>query len=116
MHANSFEAIEEAATEWVARIDRGLTRAEQSALAEWLAEDTRCREAFDLAQTTWKNLDRAQVFRIAAIVIVTNKAARKLQKLQKCSCERLADLIQARHARTNWRLEYSRKNKKGRIK
>jgi transmembrane sensor len=66
MHAHSTEAIEEAATEWVARIDRGLTRAEQSALAQWLAEDTRCREAFDLAQTTWKNLDRAQVFRIAA--------------------------------------------------
>jgi transmembrane sensor len=66
MHANSFEAIEEAATEWVARIDRGLTRAEQSALVQWLAEDTRCREALDLAQTAWKNLDRAQVFRIAA--------------------------------------------------
>jgi transmembrane sensor len=66
MHANSFEAIEEAATEWVARIDRGLTRAEQSALVQWLAEDTRCREALDLAQSTWKNLDRAQVFRIAA--------------------------------------------------
>jgi transmembrane sensor len=66
MHANSFEAIEEAATEWVARIDRGLTRAEQSALAQWLAEDARCREALDLAQTAWKNLDRAQVFRIAA--------------------------------------------------
>jgi transmembrane sensor len=66
MHAYSTEAIEEAATEWVARIDRGLTRAEQSALAQWLAEDTRCREALDLAQTTWKNLDRAQVFRIAA--------------------------------------------------
>jgi transmembrane sensor len=66
MHASSTEAIEEAATEWVARIDRGLTRAEQSALVQWLAEDTRCREALDLAQTTWKNLDRAQVFRIAA--------------------------------------------------
>ncbi len=66
MHASSTEAIEEAATEWVARIDRGLTRAEQSALEQWLAEDTRCREALDLAQTTWKNLDRAQVFRIAA--------------------------------------------------
>ena len=66
MHAHSTEAIEEAATEWVARVDRGLTRAEQGALAQWLSEDTRCREAFDLAQTTWKNLDRAQVFRIAA--------------------------------------------------
>ena len=58
--------IDEAASEWVARIDRGLDRQEERALQDWLASDARCREALDLAQGVWKNLDRAQVFKIAA--------------------------------------------------
>ncbi len=65
MHNNS-QAIEEAATEWVARIDRGLDRDEERALEDWLASDQQCRDAFNVAQAVWKNLDRAQVFKIAA--------------------------------------------------
>jgi transmembrane sensor len=65
MHAH-FESIDESASEWVARIDRGLSRQEEAALEKWLATDERCREALHLAQAVWKNLDRAQVFRIAA--------------------------------------------------
>jgi transmembrane sensor len=65
MHNNS-HAIEEAATEWVARIDRGLDRAEEHALEDWLGSDQQCREALHVAQAVWRNLDRAQVFKIAA--------------------------------------------------
>jgi transmembrane sensor len=62
----SADAIDNAASEWVARIDRGLDRREEIALEQWLIQDERCRRALTLAQTVWANLDRAQVFRIAA--------------------------------------------------
>jgi transmembrane sensor len=65
VHNNS-HAIEEAATEWVARIDRGLDRDEARALEDWLASDQQCRDALNVAQAVWRNLDRAQVFKIAA--------------------------------------------------
>jgi transmembrane sensor len=65
MHDNS-QAIEEAATEWVARIDRGLDREEERALEAWLGSDQQCRDALNVAQAVWRNLDRAQVFKIAA--------------------------------------------------
>lgn len=57
--------IDDAATEWVAKIDRGLSGEERLALEQWLAADSRCRGALERAQAVWKNLDRAQVFRIA---------------------------------------------------
>ena len=63
---NNSQAIEEAATEWVARIDRGLDREEERALEDWLGSDQQCRDALNVAQAVWRNLDRAQVFKIAA--------------------------------------------------
>jgi transmembrane sensor len=76
MHNNS-QAIEEAATEWVARIDRGLDRAEERALEDWLASDQQCRDALNVAQAVWKNLDRAQVFKIAVEQGHQEKVARR---------------------------------------
>ena len=61
----STDSIEIAATEWIAKIDRGLENDETMALERWLAADRRCRGALERAQAVWKNLDRAQVFRIA---------------------------------------------------
>ena len=59
------DAIDHAASEWVARIDRGLEEDETIALERWLGTDKRCRGALARAQAVWRNLDRAQVFRIA---------------------------------------------------
>lgn len=59
------DSIDSAASEWVAKIDRGLNGDEELALERWLAADRSCREALERAQAVWKNLDRAQVFRIA---------------------------------------------------
>jgi transmembrane sensor len=59
------DPMDDAASEWVAKIDRGLTDGEAMALKQWLATDSQCREALERAQAVWKNLDRAQVFRIA---------------------------------------------------
>jgi transmembrane sensor len=59
------DAIDAAASEWVAKIDRGLEEGENTALEQWLGADKRCRGALARAQAVWRNLDRAQVFRIA---------------------------------------------------
>ncbi len=59
------DPIDHMATEWVAKLDRGLKDDEQIALEQWLAADARCRGALERAQWVWRNLDRAQVFRIA---------------------------------------------------
>jgi len=59
------EAIDIEATNWVSRMDRGLTHSEEATLATWLSGDTRRRGAFTRAQAVWGDLDRAQVFRIA---------------------------------------------------
>jgi len=59
------DAIDHAASEWVAKIDRGLEEDETIALEQWLGTDKRCRGALARAQAVWRNLDRAQVFRIA---------------------------------------------------
>lgn len=59
------DSIDVTASEWVAKIDRGLTNGEQIALEHWLAADTRRGGALARAQTVWQDLDRAQVFRIA---------------------------------------------------
>jgi transmembrane sensor len=77
---NDSQAIEEAATEWVARIDRGLDRAEERALEDWLASDQQCRDALNVAQAVWRNLDRAQVFKIAAEQGHPIKVARRSYK------------------------------------
>jgi transmembrane sensor len=59
------DSIDDAASEWVAKIDRGLEEDENTALEQWLGADKRCRGALARAQAVWRNLDRAQVFRIA---------------------------------------------------
>jgi transmembrane sensor len=59
------DSIDSAASEWVAKIDRGLKQEERIAFEQWLGADSRCRGALAHAQAVWRNLDRAQVFRIA---------------------------------------------------
>jgi transmembrane sensor len=78
--SNNSQAIEEAATEWVARIDRGLDREEERALEDWLGSDQHCRDALNVAQALWRNLDRAQVFKIAAEQSRQVNAARRSYK------------------------------------
>jgi transmembrane sensor len=58
-------AIDTAASEWVVKLDRRLTSAEQAALETWLAGDTRCMGALARAQAGWMYVDRARVFRTA---------------------------------------------------
>jgi transmembrane sensor len=46
------------ASEWVLRLDRGLTPAEQDAYTQWLAADASHREALAEARWGWDELDR----------------------------------------------------------
>jgi transmembrane sensor len=59
------DAIDLQASSWLSRIDRGLDPNEEAALSEWLSADSRHRGALARARAVWRDLDRAQVFRIA---------------------------------------------------
>jgi transmembrane sensor len=58
--------INAAASEWVVRIDRGLTPTEAVALEQWLGGDIRHTGALARAQAAWVHADRAQVYRAAS--------------------------------------------------
>jgi transmembrane sensor len=58
----SAHKINAAALEWVVRIDRGLTKAEQDAFEEWLAGDARRTGALARGQAAWVHTDRARVY------------------------------------------------------
>lgn len=51
--------IDEAAADWAARIDRGLTAAEDAALEAWLAADIRREGALVRAEAAWLHAERA---------------------------------------------------------
>jgi transmembrane sensor len=61
----SSRAIDEAASRWAVRLDRGLTDAEQASLDAWLSGDIRRTGALARAQAAWVYVDRAQVLRLA---------------------------------------------------
>lgn len=50
--------IEIAASEWLARLDRGLTPEEQDSYTEWLAQDAAHREAIGRYLNDWDDFDR----------------------------------------------------------
>lgn len=50
--------IEIAASEWLARLDRGLTPEEQDNYTEWLAQDAAHREAIGRYLNDWDDFDR----------------------------------------------------------
>jgi len=52
------DLIVQAATEWVLRLDRGLTPEEQDAYSQWLAADPRHGAALAEARWSWDELDR----------------------------------------------------------
>ncbi|WP_342251314.1 FecR family protein [Sphingomonas sp. OTU376] len=53
------ETIDDAASEWAARIDRGLSEPEQQALDAWLAVDTRRIGALARARALWVHAEQA---------------------------------------------------------
>jgi transmembrane sensor len=55
-----------AASDWVIRIDRGLTPSETASLDQWLGGDARRTGALARAQAAWVHADRAQVYRTAS--------------------------------------------------
>lgn len=55
---SAHEAIAAAASEWVARHDRGLSGAEQDHYLSWLAADPRHAEAIARERRTWEAFDR----------------------------------------------------------
>ncbi|MDA1068813.1 MAG: FecR domain-containing protein [Verrucomicrobia bacterium] len=55
---NEDSQVEQAAAEWVLRIDRGLTAQEQDDYTEWLVEDPSHREAMALFEWGWEEFDR----------------------------------------------------------
>lgn len=57
-NAEDSAAIARTAAEWVLRLDRGLTAAEQDAYTQWLAADPRHREALAEQRWGWDELDR----------------------------------------------------------
>jgi len=62
MNPNLME-IEEQASAWLARRDRGLTPAEQDAFLEWIAAATSHSEAWARLAKTWKDLDQLSLWR-----------------------------------------------------
>ena len=52
------DPIEIAASEWLARLDRGLTPEEQDSYTEWLAQDAAHREAIGRYLNDWDDFDR----------------------------------------------------------
>ena len=50
--------IEREAANWALRMDRGLTADEQDAYTDWLAKDSRHKEAMALYQWGWDEFDR----------------------------------------------------------
>jgi transmembrane sensor len=50
--------VEIAASEWLARLDRGLTPEEQDCYTEWLAQDEAHRKAMARYQNDWDDFDR----------------------------------------------------------
>lgn len=56
---NEEEAIEQAAADWIARRDRGLTPAEEAAFSKWKAADVRHIEHLLRIDRTWRILDTA---------------------------------------------------------
>ena len=57
------ERIEEEASLWVVREDRGLSAAERDALARWLDASTAHRVAHLQMQESWKRADRLAALR-----------------------------------------------------
>lgn len=57
-HHPASDPIAHAAAEWVLRLDRGLTPAEQDDYTQWLAADPRHRDALAAARWGWDELDR----------------------------------------------------------
>lgn len=55
--SNNLE-IEREASNWTLRLDRGLTAQEQDAYSQWLAEDSRHKEAIALYRWGWVEFDR----------------------------------------------------------
>ncbi len=55
--------IDSRASDWVVRIDRGLTQGERRALENWLESDERHQGALARAQALWVGAERARVFR-----------------------------------------------------
>lgn len=51
--------INDVATSWVARAERGLTKFERTELDGWLEEDSRRLGAFVRAQAAWIHAERA---------------------------------------------------------
>jgi transmembrane sensor len=70
----SAAVIQVTATEWVARLDRGLQDAEQTALDVWLQEDPRHVGAFARTQAVWGHLDRAQVYATASSRLIQERS------------------------------------------
>ncbi|HEY3756323.1 MAG TPA: FecR domain-containing protein [Opitutaceae bacterium] len=56
--AESARRIEQAAAQWMARLDRGLTAEEQDEYSRWMALDARHREAVGAHRWSWDELDR----------------------------------------------------------
>jgi transmembrane sensor len=55
---NENSPVELEASEWLARLDRGLTAEEQDQYMEWLAKDPTHRKAIASYQTEWEDYDR----------------------------------------------------------
>ncbi len=55
---NENSPVEIAASEWLARLDRGLTAEEQDQYMEWLAKDAAHRKAIARYQMDWEDYDR----------------------------------------------------------
>jgi transmembrane sensor len=58
----SAQIIDEAASDWAVRIDRGLTSEETIALEQWLAGDTRRVGALARNEAAWVDADRGRAF------------------------------------------------------
>jgi len=103
----SGRAIDAAVSEWVVKLDRGLTPGEQAALETWLAGDTHCLGALARAQAAWEYVGRARVLRTAG-ELCESRAERRWRMARPWAsaaavllCLATTALIWQRYARTH---------------
>lgn len=70
-------AISDLAAQWVVRVDRGLSAAEQVALEAWIAADRHHQGAFARAQALWLQSDRTRIYRDVPEVRAAQSARRR---------------------------------------
>lgn len=89
---NPQEHIEEEASGWLSREDRGLGENERAALTEWLEKDTRNRISYLELKAVWHRADRLRVLHAPGQCLPTASRPRPSMQLQRLAATLLVVL------------------------